>query len=233
VTGDVDNDGAFDLFIPDMGYGSLLLNRAGQFEDRTADSRLALICGQYTGWGGVLFDYDNDGDLDAFVSNGNAHHEYPEEDVLAANDGHANFTDVSADSGSYFHEKYVGRGAAWGDYDNDGDVDLLVVNLGSPARLLRNDGGNRRNWLKVEARSAGGRSDAIGARVVVRREGGRQVAAVVGVMGYLSQGDIRPHFGLGPQAAVDSVTVEWPNGKRTVLRNVRANQILEVVQSEE
>ena len=107
----------------------------------TTASKLALICGQYTGWGGVLLDYDNDGDLDLFVANGNAHHEYTEEDILAANDGAANFTDVARDSGPYFGQKYVGRGATCGDYDNDGDLDILVVNLNDTARLLRNDGG--------------------------------------------------------------------------------------------
>jgi hypothetical protein len=230
VAGDVDGDGAFDLFVPDMGYGTLLMNRAGQFEDRTADSKLALICGQYTGWGGILFDFDNDGDLDTFISNGNAHHEYSEEDVLAANDGRGNFTDISVDSGRYFHEKYVGRGATWGDYDNDGDIDLLVVNLNSSPRLLRNDGGNQGNWLKVEVYLADGKREAIGARVIVGPEGARQVAGVVGVMGYLSQGDTRPHFGLGGRTKADSVTIRWPDGTKKVLRNVQANQILRVVQ---
>jgi hypothetical protein len=230
--GDVDGDGALDLFIPDMGYGTLLMNRGDQFEDRTADSKLALICGQYTGWGGILFDYDNDGDLDAFVANGNAHHEYPEEAVLAANDGRGGFVDVAADSGSYFGEKYVGRGSTWGDYDNDGDIDLLVVHLNAPARLLRNDGGNRNNWLKVEARLPGGRREAIGARVTVTRRGARQVADVVGVMGYLSQGDTRPHFGLGRDEKADSVAILWPDGTRQVMKDVPANRIVRVIQGD-
>ena len=82
VAGDVDRNGRLDLFIPDMAYGCLLVNRGSEFVDVTARTNLAVICGQYTGWGGLLFDYDNDGWLDAFVANGNAHHEYSEEDVL-------------------------------------------------------------------------------------------------------------------------------------------------------
>ncbi|MHC4180930.1 MAG: FG-GAP repeat domain-containing protein, partial [Planctomycetota bacterium] len=85
--GDVNRDGYLDIYIPDMGYGCLLVNRGSYFEDRTAPSKLAIVCGQYTGWGGLLLDYDNDGHLGVFVANGNAHHEYTEEDVLMRNDG--------------------------------------------------------------------------------------------------------------------------------------------------
>ena len=95
AVGDVDRDGRLDVYIPDMGYGCLLMNRGDYFEDRTAPSKLAVVCGQYTGWGGVLFDYDNDGYLDVFVANGNAHHEYTEEDVLMRNDGKGEFVDVA------------------------------------------------------------------------------------------------------------------------------------------
>jgi hypothetical protein len=89
------------------------------FEDRTSPSNLAAICGQYTGWGGLLFDYDCDGYLDIFIANGDAHHEYPEEAVLVRNDGKGNFVDVANQSGDYFKHKYVGRGSTVGDYDND------------------------------------------------------------------------------------------------------------------
>ncbi|MCH5376289.1 MAG: VCBS repeat-containing protein, partial [Planctomycetes bacterium] len=119
VIGDVDRNGWLDIYIPDMGYGCLLMNRGQYFQDRTAPARLAVVCGQYTGWGGVLFDYDNDGFLDVFIANGNAHHEYTEEDVLLRNDGRGQFVDVAAQSGDYFREKHVGRGATWGDFDND------------------------------------------------------------------------------------------------------------------
>jgi hypothetical protein len=149
VVGDVDRDGRLDLYIPDMGYGALLLNKGKFFLDVTTPSNLALVCGQYTGWGGVLFDYDNDGYLDLFVANGDPHHEYPEDPVLVRNDGAGKFVDVARQSGPFFQEKYVSRGAACGDFDNDGDLDLLVMCLNGAPKLLRNDGGNRNNWLIV------------------------------------------------------------------------------------
>lgn len=230
TVGDLNRDGWLDLYIPDMGYGCLLLNHGGVFDDRTSQSKLAVTCGQYTGWGGVMFDLNNDGHLDLFIANGNAHFEYAQEDVLVLNDGQANFIDIARRSGDYFHQKYVGRGATYADYDNDGDLDLLVINLNDRARLLRNDGGNRQNWLKVDVRLPGGRSTAIGARVTVTAQGISQMQDIVPVVGYLSQADPRYHVGLGAATQADVVEVRWPDGRRTELRNVAANQILTVVQ---
>ncbi len=232
AVGDVDRDGRLDLYIPDMGYSCLLMNRGEFFEDRTASSGVAVVCGQYTGWGGVLFDYDNDGYLDVFCANGNAHHEYGEEDVLLHNDGTGRFIDVAARSGDYFRRKFVGRGATFGDFDNDGDLDLLVVNLNDRARLLRNDGGNRRHWLTVVPRLKGGRRLAIGARVAVRAGGIVQIRDVFPTTGYLSQADPRPHFGLGDAERAEWVEIRWPDGSVTRLENVRADQFLTVVQDE-
>lgn len=230
AVGDVDRNGYLDIYIPDMGYGCLLVNRGGYFEDRTAPSKLAVVCGQYTGWGGLLLDYDNDGYLDVFVANGNAHHEYTEEDVLMRNDGTGKFIDVAKQSGDYFKAKYVGRGSAFADYDNDGDLDLLVVNLNDSPRLLRNDGGNRNRWLTVAVKLPGGKSDAIGARVTVRTGKLRQIHDVIPTTGYLSQGDPRAHFGLGKAEKADLVEIRWPDGRTTRLKNVTANQFLTVVQ---
>ena len=230
TAGDVDRDGRIDVYIPDMGYGCLLMNRGEYFEDRTAPSKLAVVCGQYTGWGGVLLDYDNDGYLDVFVANGNAHHEYTEEDVLMRNDGRGSFVDVARRSGDYFREKYVGRGATYGDYDNDGDLDLLVVNLNNSPKLLRNDGGNKNHWLTVAAKLPGGESDAVGARVTVTTGSLGQVRDVIPVTGYLSQADPRAHFGLGGAEKADLVEIRWPDGRTTRLEDVAADRILTVVQ---
>jgi len=228
VVGDVDRDGRLDLFIPDMGYSCLLLNKGKTFVDMTAPSNVAVVCGQYTGWGGGLFDYDNDGYLDIFVANGDAHHEYTEEAVLLRNDGHGKFSDVADESGPYFRQKYVGRGAAFGDYDNDGDLDILVMNINGPAKLLRNDGGNRNHWLTVAPRLARTGVIALGARVTVTVGELRMVQEVYGTVGYLSQGDSRAHFGLGQATRADRVEVRWPGGGKTTLENVKANQFLDV-----
>lgn len=230
AVGDVDRDGWLDIYVPDMGYGCLLMNRKEYFEDQTETANLAVVCGQYTGWGGVLLDYDCDGYLDIFVANGNAHHEYSEEDVLLRNDGRGRFIDVAGESGAYFREKYVGRGATYADYDNDGDPDILVINLNDKPRLLRNDGGNKNNWLVVDARLSGGGSDAIGARITVKIGSLVQIRDLIPVTGYLSQADPRCHFGLGKAAGADAVEVRWPNKKVVKFENVKANQILKVVQ---
>jgi hypothetical protein len=226
--GDIDRNGLLDVYIPDMGYSSLLMNQGEFFEDQTTRSKVALACGQYTGWGGLLLDYDNDGYLDLFVSNGNAHHEYTEEDVLLRNRGDAVFEDVSRRSGDYFDTKHVGRGSTFADYDNDGDLDLLVVNLNDRARLLRNDGGNRNNWLTVWLRYASPERDAVGGRITLTSGAIRQIQDAIPVRGYLSQVDPRLHFGLGSRTE-SRLEILWPDGERQVLENVPSNQLLKLV----
>ncbi len=230
AVGDVNADGDLDIFIPDMDYGSLLAKDGDFYADLIDRSGLAVICGQYTGWGAVLFDYDNDGYPDIFIANGNAHHEYVEDAVLARNDGTGVFVDVARGSGPYFDAKWVGRGATWGDFDDDGNVDLVVLDTSGPPHLLRNEGGTGNHWLKVDARVPGGHRTAIGTRVTVTSGEHRQLQDVVGVNGYLSQGDVRAHFGLGPATKADLVEIRWPDGTTTTLRDVPADQVLKVVQ---
>ena len=142
--------------IPDMDYGSLLSKKGGFYQDLVDRSGLAVICGQYTGWGAVLFDYDNDSHTDLFIANGNAHHEYSEDPVLARNDGKGVFVDVARGAGDFFQKKWVSRGATWADFDDDGNVDLVVVDTSGVPHLLRNEGGTGHHWLKVDARVKGG-----------------------------------------------------------------------------
>jgi hypothetical protein len=226
--GDVNRDGMLDIYVPDLNYNSLLIQaKPGLWQHRAAQSGLSQMMGQYAGWAGILFDYDNDGWLDIFTTHGNAHHEYVQEDTLARNKRDGTFEDVSRRSGKYFFEKYVGRGAAWGDFDNDGDVDLVVVNINDSAKLLRNDGGNRAgNWLSIEAIL--GKRTAIGARVIVTTGELKQVEDVIPVRGYLSQGDHRLHFGLGASDTAD-VEIRWPDGKVEKQEKVKANQFLKLV----
>ena len=227
---DLDGDGNLDILIPDMDYGSLLSKQGGFYSDLIGRSGLAVICGQYTGWGAVLLDYDNDGDADVFIANGNPHHEYPENAVLARNDGTGVFVDVARASGAFFQTKWVGRGATWADFDGDGNVDLVVVDTSGPPHLLRNGGGTGNHWLKLDARLPGGTRTAIGARVTVVTGARSQFQDVIGVNGYLSQGDTRAHFGLGAADKVDRVLVRWPDGRTDSWTDVRADQILRVEQ---
>jgi enediyne biosynthesis protein E4 len=233
---DVNRDGYMDIFIPDLNYCSLLVfePETGVYNNVTDKAGLAVVMGQYAGWASALLDYDNDGWPDVFTVHGNAHHEYVQEDSLARNRGDGSFVDVSRESGEYFSSKYVGRGGAVADIDNDGDLDLLVINLNDAPRLLRNDGGNRRNWLMVDARLAfpSGQRTAIGARVTVRGGALEQIDDVNPVRGYLSQNDPRLHFGLGDESVV-TVEIRWPDGTVERHEDVEANQILTLVQRKE
>jgi len=227
--GDVNRDGWLDLFVPNLQYVSLFVYTPKKkfFENLNDAAGLSPLLGQYAGWGSVLFDWDHDGWLDLFTVHGHAHHEYVQEDSLTRNKHDGTFEDVSREAGAYFNTKRVGRGAAWADIDNDGDVDLLVANLNDAPVLLRNDGGNARPWLMVEARldfPAGSRT-AVGARVTVTANGLRMVEDVNPVRGYLGQNDPRLHFGLSGAEKCD-VEIRWPDGAAEKFANVKANQVL-------
>jgi enediyne biosynthesis protein E4 len=204
---------------------------AMDFTDVADRFGLGQISLDFVGWGTFFFDYDNDGRLDLFEANGHTFQRRdaprllaPETDQLFWNrNNHEGFYDVSAVSGPHFQEPRVGRGAAFADYDNDGDLDILVMQHGGPAMLLRNDGGNHRRWLnvKVGAGGAGARIRVVvGARTMVREVGAQA--------SYLSQNDPTEHFGLDTTTTVDSLVIVWPDGTRQVSTNLRANQTLTV-----
>jgi len=228
---DLVGDGSLDILVPDMDYGTLHSRQGDGFwtdlEDR---SGLALICGQFTGWGAVTQDFDNDGYTDVFVANGDSHHEYPEDAVLARNDGKGRFVDVADDSGEFFRAKWSSRGATWADFDDDGNVDLVVMDTSGPPHLLRNLGGTGNHWLKVEARTKNGVRTAIGARITVTAAGRTQFQDLIGVNGYLSQGDARAHFGLGAAGKAERVQVRWPDGTTDEWKEVKADQVLRLEQ---
>jgi len=227
--GDFDRNGLLDILIPNMRYGTLFSQVAPhRFMDVTAQTGLTVICGQYTGWGGLLFDFDNDGYLDVFVANGDAHHLYTQESVLARNDGHGRFIDVAKDSGDYFHRKLVSRGACVGDYDNDGWLDVLVFNINDSPCLLHNDGGTGQHWLTVVPVRGDNGQIALHSRVTVKTASLTMMQPVMAVNGYLVSNDPRAHFGLGAAARADTVEIRWPDGKRQVLSDVPADQILTV-----
>jgi hypothetical protein len=227
---DLDGDGSLDILIPDMDYGSLLSKSGEFYSDLIARSGLAVICGQYTGWGAVLQDFDNDGYPDVFIANGNPHHEYAEDAVLARNNGKGVFVDVARESGEFFQTKWSSRGATWADFDDDGFVDLVVLDTSGPPHLLRNIGGAGNHWLKVDARIKGGKRSAIGARVTIVTGERKQFQELIGVNGYLSQGDTRVHFGLGKAEKIDTVEVRWPDGTSSEWKDVKADRVLRLEQ---
>ena len=231
--GDFDADGLIDIFVPDMGYGCLYRNTGkGWFEEKSARLGVAAVLGQYTSWSGNFLDIDNDGWLDIFVVNGDAHHLEPEEDTLLLNRGGAGFEDVSARTGSALRLKFVGRGSASGDFDNDGDLDLLVLNVNDRPRLLRNDLANSNHWLELRLIGTASNRDAVGARVRLTAGGRSQIRDVRTSSGYLSQSDPRLHFGLGPHAVVDRIEISWPSGTVQNLRKIAADRLLSITEPE-
>jgi hypothetical protein len=189
---------------------------------------IAQASGQHVGWATAFIDFDNDGDKDIFKVNGELKHLYGEEDQLFENTGDGKYADVSVESGPHFQDERVSRGACFGDYDNDGDIDVYIVNLDDVGVLLRNDAGNRNNWLKLQLVGTASNRDGIGARVTLTIGENTYIDQRKGGCGYLSQNDPRLHFGLGKASTVDRIEIIWPSGHKQVLENVPANQILVV-----
>jgi hypothetical protein len=146
------------------------------------------------------------------------------------NEGGGKFRDVSLELGKYFSEEYVGRGACLGDYDNDGDLDIFIVNLNDRCIFLRNNKGNQNNWLILKLTGTSSNRDGIGARVKLTAGGKTQTAQKKSTTGYLSQNDPRMHFGLAKNELVDRIEIKWPSGKVQTLENIKVNQILEVIE---
>jgi hypothetical protein len=227
--GDVDGDGFLDLAVSDTAYGALYMrSRPGKFRDRSLPSGMGLMLGQYVSWGQNLLDYDDDGDLDLFTVNGGLHHLVGWQDVLALNDGNGSFEDASGSAGDYFETAAIGRSSIVGDYDNDGDLDVLVTTLTGGVSLLRNDHPGDRGWITLDLEGPTSR-DPFGTRVEIEAGGLTQVAVQRCPTTYLGQNDPRLHFGLGDGVdRVERITITWPNGHRSELSDVPAKQILTI-----
>jgi len=237
--GDVDGDGLFDLFVPHLAEESHTLWRQGPrglFQDHTARAGLLGMTWHGTGFGAVFADFDCDGAPDLAVANGLVRRPavrgtvgrappklaagiapfwkpYAEPSQLFANDGRGYFREVSSSNPALCSEALVGRGLIAGDLDNDGALDLVVVGIAGPARVLRNIASPRGHWLglRVVDPSLGGR-DAYGAEITVRAGGRTWWRLVQPAYSYASSNDPRVHFGLGDVAAVDEILVRWPDG---------------------
>ena len=236
--GDFDGDGLLDIFKTNFADDThtLYRNQGGNnFEDDTIGSGLAVNT-KYLGWGTAFLDFDNDGWKDLIVANG---HVYPEVDeastgekfkqprLLYWNRGDGQFFDLSSQGGPGIAVAHSSRGLAVGDLDNDGNLEIVIVNMGEGPSLLKNVGPRTGNSLIVRALTSG--RDAIGARVTLASGGRKQVDEVRSGGSFVSQNDFRLHFGLGKAATAD-LSVRWPDGKNESFTGVAANQIVTVEQ---
>ncbi len=169
------------------------------------------------------------------VVNGDGHRlTDTQEAILARNvagrNGKRVFQDVANQSGPYFEMKTVARGLALGDFDNDGDLDALILNINQPSLLIRNDGGNRNNWIMLDLQGNRSNRDGFGAKVTVKAGTLVQIDEKKSGTSYLSSNDPRMHFGLNKLTKVDEVTIKWPSGVIQRLRDVKVNQVLKIVE---
>jgi hypothetical protein len=227
--GDVNGDGLPDILVTSIGYGSLYLGTPeGLFNDTIMSSGIGRIKAQYASWGGSFIDFDNDGNLDVVIVNGDLHYLNGWEALLLENDGTGVFKDAAQKGGAFFRTKFRGRGATVFDFDNDGRMDILTTNIADRPVLLRNRDTSGNAWIALDLEGTKSNRDGFGAKVTLKA-GGRTVRAEARCpTTYLFQGDRRLHFGLGKASKVDSIEIAWPSGQSQRLENVRPGQILKV-----
>jgi enediyne biosynthesis protein E4 len=236
--GDYDLDGHLDLFkthFADDANGLYHNDGTGNFDDVTRAARIGVET-RYVGWGAAMMDLDNDGYPDLFMVTGNVYPEverklpkYPHKTPRAVfrNLGNRTFEELQDEAGPGVAAAHCSRGCAFGDFDNDGDVDVLIVNLNEPPSLLRNDVAGTHNWIKVKLEGVKSNRSAIGARVLVHFGERTQAQAVVSQSSFYSCNDPRLHFGLGSVTVAD-IEIYWPNGLHEMVTRVPANQLITV-----
>ena len=237
---DYKNTGWPSLLVTDLAnqrYSLYENNRDGSFNYVSQETGIGKMTLLHSGWGVRFFDYDNDGWKDLMIAQG---HDldtieltaptlrYREHLLLAHNDRGKSFTDVSSESGEVFQQNWVGRGLAIGDLDNDGRLDAVVTTNDGPAYVLHNEIQTGNHWLLLKLVGHKSNRDAIGAQIKIVTGDGPQYAMVTTAGSYLSSGDKRVHFGLGKQTQVSAIEIRWPSGIIQMLKDVRADQILQI-----
>ncbi|MCZ6679513.1 MAG: CRTAC1 family protein, partial [Candidatus Poribacteria bacterium] len=229
-----------DIFVTNFSYETNTLyqnNGDGTFTDVSYKAHVGEESYLLLGFGTCFLDYDNDGHLDLFVANGHIfeHVEqmtdvitYPQPNQLFRNGGNNAFTETAFEP-----ILRVSRGAIFGDYDNDGDVDIVITNLNGEARLWRNEWGNRRNWLRIKTAGTTSNRDGIGAQVTVTAGDNTQLREVRTGYSYLCSNDPRVFFGMSDQDTVASVKVRWPSGIVQSVENVPVNQEIVITEEEQ
>ena len=211
----------------------------GLFLDITYESGVGEATLPFVGFGTVLFDHDNDMDLDLAIANGdvldnihllNDNATYPQRNLLLENDGSGRFVEVGRTLGAGFTIEKVSRALAVGDLDNDGDLDILVSNNGQTPDLLRNDGGNRKNSLQVRLIGTQSNRNGIGARLKLTLGNRTLVRDATSGSSYLGQNEGRVHFGMGEAARAERLEIAWPGGAVDAYENLEANQVLTVTE---
>lgn len=233
---DYDGDGYIDIVKTNFCDDTSTLyrnNRDGSFTDATYPSRLGINT-QFLGWGTGFFDFDNDGWKDIFIVNGHVYPEvegrgldcsYLQEKLVYWNLRNGTFYDISGSAGPGIGERRNSRGAAVGDLDNDGSLEIVVNNMNDAPSLLKNSG-ERKNWIILQMAGRQSNRSGIGARVTVATENRKQVDEVRSGGSYISQNDLRLHFGIGDAAKVDRIEVAWPSDRKEVFLDVKANQVV-------
>jgi enediyne biosynthesis protein E4 len=238
--GDYDNDGNLDLFITDFQKNSDHLwhnDGKGSFDEVSDQAGITVPTRDILSFGGGFFDYDNDGWLDLFIANG---HVYPEVEQVSPevhfkqinqlfhNERNGKFVETTKTAGNGFETSYVGRGVAFADFDNDGFMEMVVGNNGDTPLLLHNSGGNGNHFLNFKLVGTKSNRDAMGARIRVVAGGLSQIREIAGGGSYLSQSDLRAHFGLGKFTQAQIVEVKWPSGARQVFQDVQADKFYRI-----